>query len=60
MTYTIRIFDEGRRGMIEERRDINAASLGGVIAHTIEDYPSFLVIDNEDRIVMRYRRKGIL
>jgi hypothetical protein len=59
-TYTLRVFGEGRRGMVYERRDINAAQLGGLIAHTIEDYSSFLVIDSEDRIVMRYKRKGML
>jgi hypothetical protein len=57
MSYTLRVFHE--RAMVEERRELNAAQLGGLIAHTIEDYSSFLVMDADDRIVMRYKQGGM-
>lgn len=45
--------------LIEQRRNINAAQLGGVLAHLIEDCDRIVVYDSEDRIVLRYNKKGM-
>lgn len=41
------------------RECAHSASLGGVIAHIIDDCTSFYVKDEHNRIVMRYRKEGM-
>lgn len=60
MRYRIRTYGENGR-QLDDRVCENEASLGGVIAHSVDDCDRFTVCDADDlngEIIMRYSKGG--
>lgn len=59
MTYCFASFGESHE-LLDNRTGLNAAQIGGLVAHAMEDCKAFIVRDEaSQRIVIRYDREGV-
>ena len=61
MTYTVTAFmrtSPRKLRLVEQREGLNAAQLGGAIAHLIEEVDTFVVTDETAGSVLRYDKRG--